>query len=201
MPGIYQKNYFAMNKEIIGHIKNNIITGLEWQAVASFISVESGGYGFDKKTGKIIIQFEPAWFKKKAPYAPSGKWSLNKVDVQSKEWEAFNDAFSKDKNAAMEATSIGLGQIMGFHWKRLGYKSVGEMWDDAKLGIDRQIYQIIKFIETDKNLLKYLSIKDWHNVAKIYNGSGYMDIAKKYGREPYNISMEKEYNKFKSLKA
>lgn len=192
------KKQRKMNNNILKYIKCLTPDTLEWEAVAAFIEVESGGRGFDSKTGKILIQFEPSWFKRKAPYAPSGIWSVNKVDVQSKEWEAFNDAFKKDKNAAMESTSIGLGQIMGFHYKRLGYDEVGMMWDDAKRGEDRQVYQIVKFITTDKNLLTHLTNKDWHNVAKIYNGAGYMDIAKKYGREPYNISMEKAYNKFKS---
>ena len=75
----------------------------------------------------ILIQFEPSWFRKKVAYAPSGAWSVNKVDVQSKEWVAFNDTFKINPNAAMESTSIGLPQIMGFHWKLLGYKSVGKI--------------------------------------------------------------------------
>lgn len=168
-------------------------------ALAAFIEVESGGKGFDSATGKILIQFEPHYFKKQAPYAPSGAWSVNKVDVQSREWIAFNDAFAKNQKAAMESASIGLGQIMGIHWKRLGYKSVGEMWDDAKKGLERQVWQIAKFIETDKNLQTALRIGDWHKVATIYNGSGYMAIAKKYGREPYNLSMAKAYGKYKAV--
>lgn len=168
--------------------------GVEPEALAAFIQVESGGTGFAKDTGKIIIQFEPVWFRRKAKYAPSGKWSLNKVEKQSQEWIAFNDAFSKDRNAAMESTSIGIGQIMGFHYKRLGYISVGDMWDDAKVGEDRQIFQMAEFIRTDTILLNAIKRKDWHTVAVRYNGSGYMDIAKKYGREPYNISMRKAYD-------
>ena len=168
-------------------------------ALAAFIEVESGGKGFDDKTGKIIIQFEPVWMKRLSPYAPSGAWSVNKVDIQSKEWIAFNDAFKKDANGAMQATSIGLGQIMGFHYKRLGYASVGAMWDDAKKGLERQVWQIAKFIETDKNLQTALKIGDWHKVATIYNGSGYKEIARKYGREPYNLSMAKAYGKYKAL--
>ncbi|HCN48796.1 MAG TPA: hypothetical protein DIT10_06845 [Chryseobacterium sp.] len=37
----------------------------------------------------------------------------------------FNDAFAKDKDAAMKSTSIGLPQILGIHYKRLGFASVG----------------------------------------------------------------------------
>lgn len=174
--------------------------GLDWAAIAAFISVETGGQGFNPATGKIIIQFEPVWFKRKAPFAPSGEWSVNKVDVQSKEWAAFNDAFKKDPEAAMLATSIGLGQIMGFHFIRLGYSSVGEMWDDAKKGEDRQIWQICRFIETDGNLERAITARNWSQVATIYNGSGFRELAKKYNRVPYDKSMESEFYKYSQLK-
>ena len=170
---------------------------LEGAALAAFIEVESGGQGFDSKTGKILIQFEPACMKKLAPYTPSGKWSVNKVDVQSKEWEAFNDAFAKNKDAAMKATSIGLGQIMGFHYQRLGFKTVGEMWDFAKRGLKEQVWMIAQFIKTDSKLWMALKTGDWHTVASIYNGAGYLALAKKIGREPYNLSMAKAYGRYK----
>lgn len=174
--------------------KNN---GIEFAALKAFISVETGGIGFATDTGKIIIQFEPAWFKRKAPYAPSGAWSVNGVERQSAEWRAFNDAFSKNPEAAMESTSIGLGQIMGFHYKTLGYATVGEMWDDAKKGEYQQVLQMVRFIRSIPTLLKALQTKNWHLVATYYNGSGYKALAKKYGREPYNISLEKAYNRYK----
>lgn len=170
--------------------------GVEEVALKAFMHVESGGKGFDAATGKILIQFEPVWFKRKAPYAPSGKWSVNKVERQEKEWIAFNDAWRHNPIAAMESTSIGIGQIMGFHYKRLGYSTVGEMWDDAKRGEDRQIFQMAEFIRTDARLLKALENKNWHLVATYYNGAGYKAIAKKYGREPYDVSMRKAYEKF-----
>lgn len=171
---------------------------IEPEMLRAFIATESGGKGFDSKTQKPLIQFEPAWFKKKEPYAPSGAWSVNKVDVQAKEWEAFNSAFKIDKNSAMESTSIGLPQIMGFHWKRLGYESVGAMWDDFKRGELAQIKALIRFIETDRRLIKAMLEKDWHMIAMIYNGSGYAALAHKYGREPYNVTMRKFYEQFSS---
>lgn len=173
--------------------------GLDPAALLAFVEVETGGRGFDPLTGKIIIQFEPAWFKKKVPYAPSGAWSVNKVERQRAEWSAFNDAFSIDKKAAMESTSIGLGQIMGFHWKRLGYASVRDMWDDAKKGVDRQIWQMCRFISTDIKLRSSLQALDWDGVAVRYNGAGYKELAKKIGREPYDISMAKAYQKYSTL--
>lgn len=183
-----------MNKQIIEMCKAQ--RTFEPAALLAFISVETGGQGFDSKTGKLVIQFEPAWFRKKAPFAPSGVWSVNKVDVQAKEWLAFNNAFKLNAEAAMESTSIGLGQIMGFHYKRLGYTSVGAMWDDAKKGLIEQLNQMMRFIDTDSNLKRALIDHHWHTVASIYNGKHYKELALKIGREPYNITLEKAYNKY-----
>lgn len=170
--------------------------GVEPEALAAFVEVESGGKGFDETTGRIIIQFEPSWFRKFEPYAPSGAWSVNGVERQKKEWVAFNDAWKISPKSAMMATSIGIGQIMGMHWNRLGYSSVDAMWDDAKSGEDRQIHQIAEYIRTDPVLLSALNIKDWHIVAVRYNGKYYREMAKKWGREPYDISMRKAYEKY-----
>ena len=180
----------------------------------AFIEVESGGKGFDSN-GKILIQFEPVWFKKLAQTELNefkstpkdkqnpdliNKWDTitsNKVSIQSKEWEAFNAAFSINPKAAMESTSIGLGQIMGLHWGRLGYNSVDEMRDCAKSGLECQVEQIVKFLITDKRMLTALKKLDFHLIATYYNGAGYKKLAESIGREPYNISLEKAYKKYK----
>jgi hypothetical protein len=189
-------------KELIPNVKTILSTfpksGLTWQHIMAFLETETGGKGFNDD-GKIIIQFEPSWFKKLAPYAPSGLWSLNGVEVQSKEWLAFNDAFSKNQDGAMKSTSIGLGQIMGFQYSILGYKTVGEMWDDAKKSLDRQIWQVIKFRTSNPKLLSYLVAENWDGVATIYNGAYYKQMAIKWKREPYDITLSKNYLKYKSM--
>lgn len=182
-------------KEIVDDLK----LPFEKSALMAFIDVETGGEGFDKSTGKILIQFEPAWFRRKCSYAPSGAWSVNKVEKQSKEWIAFNNAFSINPTAAMESTSIGLGQIMGFHYKRLGYSDVGSMWDHAKTGLYAQVEQLVKFITSDIRLLKAIKEHNWHLCAVYYNGAGYKELAEKYGRVPYNISLNNAYTKYIKL--
>lgn len=168
-------------------------SSLDAKLLEAFIRVESGGKGFDTKTGKILIQFEPSWYRKKAPYAPSGAWSVNKVEVQSKEWIAFNNAFDLNPIAAMESTSIGLPQIMGFRWKELGYNSVSHMWDDFKGSLINQICALIRLIEVDKNLNKAFKEKDFHKMAYFYNGSGYMTQAHRLGIKPYNEQIKAAY--------
>lgn len=173
---------------------------VEVAALMAFMATESGGSGFDTSTGKIVIQFEPHLFARYTglPHSTSNTqvWDENKVDVQSKEWVAFNDAFKINPDAAMRATSIGLPQILGVHWKRLGFDAVGGFWDYMKVSELNQVKMLIKFIETDKNLLKAIVDKDWHVVASLYNGSGYRDLAIKLKREPYDVTMAKYYKKY-----
>lgn len=125
---------------------------------------------------------------------------MNKVDVQSKEWIAFNSAFAIDKDSAMKSTSIGLPQIMGFHYERLGYKNVGEMWDDFKKGEYQQILALVRFILTDSKLAKAVREKYYHMIAYIYNGAKYKEMAKKWKREPYDISLKKASEKWEAKK-
>lgn len=168
--------------------------GIDKAALIAFISVESGGKGFGAD-GRLLIQFEPHWFKKKAPYAPTGAWSVNGIEKQSAEWIAFESAAETNIAAAIESTSIGLPQIMGFHYARLGYHAAIEMWSDFSESEDNQILALVKFIKTDASLLSAIMQKDWHKIASIYNGAGYHELAAKIGREPYNISMQKAYEK------
>ncbi len=166
---------------------------LSYAHLQAFIRTETPGNGFDKRTGKLLIQFEPHYFRRNEPFAPSGAWSINKVDVQSKEWVAFNDAFKIDPESAMMSTSIGMPQIMGQNFKQCGYSSVGEMWDDFKKGEYNQIKALCTFIINNKALYKAIKNEDWAKCAYIYNGPRYMDVAKKYGREPYDITLKKEF--------
>lgn len=147
----------------------------------AFLQVESGGHGFDPKTGKIIIQFEPNWFRKY-----SKVWVPNGVEKQEKEWLAFNKAFYINKEAALLSTSIGLMQVMGFNYKRCGFKSVGAFWDACKVSEREQVKAGLNFIKSDPALYNAVIQGDWHTVASKYNGSGYKALAKRLGIVPYN---------------
>jgi len=147
--------------------------GIAPASLEAVLEVESGGKGFDETTGKIIIQFEPLWFKRKSPYTPSGAWSQNGVERQAKEWQAFNNAFKSDPNAAMESTSIGLMQVIGFHYALLGFKTVGEMWDFAKADEANQLELGLKFIKSNKKMYNALVKNDFATFAYYYNGQQY----------------------------
>jgi len=165
--------------------------GVSIPKVKAIDFVESNGLGFDPKTGKIIIQFEPHYFKRISRLF-SGLWASNKVEGQAKEWQAFNDAYAKNPKAAMESTSVGRMQVMGEHWKRLGFKNVGDMWDFAKDSETNQLWLGLKFIETDRALFQ--AVKDWNTkeVARRYNGKSYWILG-------YDKKLERAEIKFRIL--
>lgn len=198
----------VVRQELIDTIKQAVKltqTQIPLARLLAFIEVESGGRGFDPKTGKLIAQFESHIFSK-ATGIPRSKdnnwaWDENVVDVQSKEWEAFNEAFLKvDKVKAMESTSWGLPQIMGFNYKQAGYESVGEMLDDYKKGELQQVVSLIKFIQNSPKLYKAVMAGDYETIASTYNGSGHRALALKNGWKPYPDKLREAEEKYKSLK-
>ena len=73
-----------------------------------------------------------------------------------------------DHDAAYESTSWGLGQVMGAHWKKLGYKSVDEMVNHTNT-VDGQIAIMAKYIQKF-GLVDELQTKGWQSFADQYNG-------------------------------
>jgi hypothetical protein len=164
--------------------------GFEYAALRAVIMVEGSGRGFDTETGKILIQFEPAWYRKIDAldgFSGHGVWEENKVEKQPGEWKAFNDAFGKDKDAAMQATSWGMMQVMGFHYKDLGFDSVGAMVDFAKVSEANQVELGVRFIKKSVRLTDALRTHDWKTFAYYYNG-------KNYQQNNYDVRLATHYN-------
>ena len=152
-------------------------SGYEYRVLKSIIQVESGQHGFHPVTGKIIIQFEPAWFRRlckdRAAATRRTTWQSNQVGNQAAEWKAFNSAFAVNADAAMKSTSIGMMQIMGFHYAETGFKNVGDMWDFAKESEYNQVLLAIRWIKTVEPLDLAIKNKDWKKIAYYYNGANY----------------------------
>lgn len=142
--------------------------GISISSIKAFREVEASGLGYDPVTGKIKIQFEPSWFKRFTKLVIS-----NGVEEQVKEWKAFNLAFSKNPDKAMQSTSWGSMQVMGFNYRVCGFNSVGDFVDFMKKSEYNQVWAGLAFIRSNKKLFRALQIKDWVTVASIYNGPLY----------------------------
>lgn len=171
--------------------------GIEEAMIKSLISVESTGVGFSSKTGKMVIQFEPKYFLKFQPKAPKTAWYSNKIDVQSKEWVAFEDAAKISRSHAIKSTSLGLMQVMGSHYKTLGFNTPEEMFDYANESEKNQIDIALRFIKTNKPLYKAVKELNFDKIAYYYNGSGYKALARRLKIKPYDEKLEYYYKKYK----
>lgn len=164
--------------------------GLTWKHVKTVLLIESAGSGFDSATGLIKIQFEPHVFHKQLALKKitstlkfitgtlykviiGTKVIENKVDVQSKEWLAFNAAKTINEDAAYRATSFGLGQIMGFNCSYCGFKTAKEMADNFTISEANQLTGMMNFIKAQPKMFNALKTCDWDTFARLYNGPAY----------------------------
>jgi hypothetical protein len=93
-----------------------------------------------------------------------------------------------DDTAALESASWGAFQIMGFHWKRLGYASVQDFVVAMSTGESQQFDAFTRFIETDQTLHKALKARKWGEFAKLYNGPDYL-------RNLYDTKLQRAYER------
>ncbi|MGP9633728.1 N-acetylmuramidase domain-containing protein [Halomonas sp. AOP43-A1-21] len=77
--------------------------------------------------------------------------------------------------AAIQSASWGLFQIMGFHWKRLGFDSPEAMEKAANESEGRQLDMFVAFILGDAVMHQALIDRDWPTFAERYNGSAYAE--------------------------
>ena len=88
---------------------------------------------------------------------------------QSLEWQALHVARDIHRQAADEATSWGIGQVMGWHWGDLGYPSLDRFLSEQER-LQGQVETFRRFLVTN-GLLDALRARDWLGFARAYNGA------------------------------
>lgn len=187
-----------------------ITYNLELATVKAVNAVESNGKGF-LLSGRPKILFEGHQFwkaLKRYNIKPENFVNQNNNDVLFKKWTKIHykggereyDRLKKAENigadkafkdAAKEAASWGAFQIMGFHWKTLGYPSVNDFVAKMHKNEGEHLKAFGKFLKANR-LIKKLQNKDWRGFARGYNGAG-------FEQNKYDIKLQKAYDKFKSM--
>ncbi|MBI3159775.1 MAG: DUF3380 domain-containing protein [Chloroflexi bacterium] len=174
--------------------------GLDPAILAAVVSVESGGAAFGPQN-RMIIRFEnhlfyDYWGKQNKTvydqhfkfnstkrwkdhlYRPTatGEWQTFHGD-QLKEWAVLEFASGFGTAAARMSISMGAPQILGSNFKRVGFKTVNEMFkafNDRENGERWQLVAMFKFIENDPYNRGLLSLRneDYVAFATMYNGAG-----------------------------
>lgn len=189
---------------MIDYKKAAIDLGVEEAAIKAVASVESNGNGLIKDTqGNLIpkILFERhIMFQRLRDFTviKSADMAVKYPDIVNPkaggykgglgEHERLQRAVMIDRNTALESASWAAFQIMGYHWKTLGYSSV-QAFVNAMYTEQGQLNAFVKFIKADKRLVKALQEKDWVTFSRIYNGPAYQ-------KNNYDQKMKKAYEQF-----
>lgn len=154
--------------------------GVEVACVKAVTKVESRGSGF-LPIGAPVILFERHWMYKLLKAKLGKEPTLSDVvDPKAggylggaKEHGRLEKAVLIDRECALQSCSWGLFQIMGFHWKALGYTSVQAFVNAQYKSEGSQLDTFVRFININPGMKAALKAKDWVKFAKLYNGPNY----------------------------
>ena len=177
--------------------------GIEYAGLKAVVEVEASGKGFIGDVPKIL--YEPHSMHrlltkknyitirnnlmKAHPNLCYPRWGTYKYGAESIQHSRLEIASQFNRDTALESCSWGLGQVMGFHWKSLGYESLQAFINDMYESEAKQLEAMIRFIRVN-GLLLALKNKDWVKFARGYNGSG-------YAKNKYHIKLANAYAKYK----
>ena len=174
---------------------------IEYAGLKAVVEVEASGKGFIGDVPKIL--YEPHIMHrlltkknyitirnnlmKAHPNLCYPRWGTYKYGAESIQHRRLEIASQFNRDTALESCSWGLGQVMGFHWKSLGYESLQAFINDMYESEAKQLEAMIRFIKVN-GLLLALKNKDWVKFARGYNGSG-------YAKNKYHIKLANAYAK------
>lgn len=158
--------------------------GTDIPSIRAIVSVESKGNGF-LQPNKPVILFERHIMLRRMKVNNTYREAFEKEypNLVNKEpggykggmfeYDRLKLASTIDKRSALEATSWGLFQLMGFRYDHMGFANVFEMVDYVSASESNQLRAFVKFIKYDDKLHKALVMRDWPTFASIYNGPNY----------------------------
>lgn len=118
---------------------------------------------FSALTNQAYDQTHPAISAKEAGgYGPPGAF----------QYERLAQAMKLDANAALSATSWGLGQLLGRNFKICGYESPLHMTIAMVQSEDNQLIAMARMIVANK-WAAALKQHEWAKFARLYNGPNY----------------------------
>jgi hypothetical protein len=183
---------------------------VELAAVKAVNEVESRGRGFliDGRP-KILFEGHVFWRQlEKRNIPPASFINEETKNVLYKKWtRSFYlggageydrlekaTAISSDrgfKEAAFSSASWGAFQIMGYHFKSLGYGTIDEFVSKMYEHEREHLGAFGKYLDKN-NLLRHLKSKNWASFARGYNGPS-------YAANKYDVKLKNAYERFVSI--
>lgn len=175
--------------------------GIKVAALRAVIEVECKASGFNDDGTPVILYERHKFYE--------GLRAINWI-TKSREWYAaypdlcnpysggygkYSDQHPKlarasklNREVALESCSWGVGQVMGYHWKALGYTTLQQFINCMYKSEYEQLDAMCRFIKHN-GLIKYINANDWAGFALRYNG-------KAYKKNNYDVKLRDAYKKF-----
>jgi hypothetical protein len=161
--------------------------GIDPLLVRACAQVESGGRSGFGPGGLPIIAYEGHWFRKLTkklydethpllsyPYVKKAGWQWQKNNKdQSAAWATLKEAMALNADAALQSTSWGMCQVMGFNYKKCGYKDVFAFVEAMKAGPKGQLEAFVGYCLKTPGMVSALQSKNFAAMAYAYNGEDY----------------------------
>ncbi len=190
----FQDKGFPLNDEGMDRVCNTLnVTDAEVWAV---LTVETRGFGYFEDRRPQIL-FERHIFHR----LTEGRYGEKNGDISSSksggyiggsaEYERLEKAMNLDQEKALESTSWGIAQIMGFNHEKAGFKSVETMVMDMVQDENAQLLAMANFIN-NSNLSGALRRRNWASFARGYNGQNYK-------RNEYDTRLAAAYAKYQII--
>ncbi|MCH7307837.1 N-acetylmuramidase family protein [Acinetobacter sp. NIPH 1852] len=174
-------------------------------ALRAVIQVECKGNGFNTDNTPVIL-FERHVFRQRL--IANGKLDIahkamrERPDIcnstsggyglYSAQHGRLTVAAQYDRTSALESASWGIGQVMGYHWKSLGYVTLQAFINAMYRDEASQLDAMCRFIKVNGHD-KHLRNQDWKNFALRYNGPA-------YAKNSYDIKLGNAYKEILSKK-
>lgn len=176
------------------------LLGIETAALRAVIEVECKSSGFNAD-GTPVILFERHVMRQRL-IANKRDIDLKLISVErpdlcnktdggyglySAQHGRLNAAAQYHRVSALESASWGIGQVMGYHWKSLGYESLQAFINAMYKDEASQLEAMCRYIQVN-GLVNALKNKDWKAFARGYNGSA-------YAKNSYDVKLANAYKK------
>ncbi len=148
-------------------------------ALRAVIAVETAGGGFIEGElpkilfeGHVFHRLTDGAFDAARPDLSHPRWTKAHYKGGRGEYDRLLAAIALDADAAMQACSWGLGQVMGTNFRLCGFSTIDEFVNAMAAGEGDQLDAMVGFI-AHRGLDAPLRREAWADFARGYNGPGY----------------------------
>ena len=174
---------------------------VEAAVLMAVCDVESGGAVLAMVDGRPepLIRFEGHYFHRLLPgsrrdeavsagLASPVAGGIANPRSQVKRWRLLARAMAFGRDAALQSVSWGIGQVMGVHWRWLGYGSIDHFVSEVRRDGAGQVEAMGRFIDK-AGLAEALRRRDFAAFARAYNGPAFRKFR-------YDDRMEQAFRRY-----